>query len=474
MSGSRTPHEGQPGVVSPAAAGDFVLGLDEAFFGATFAHAAIGIVVGDLDRRILRANAAYERLLGYSEHDLRAISFPAATHPDDAEADRLLFAALIAGERESYQLEKRYVRRDGQLVWGRLTASLVRDDAGQPQAVIGMVEDITARAEADAALREREARYRAVVGQAAEGIFLFDAATRRITEANSSFCQLLGYTEAELLGLTLYDLVAHDRASIDANTAAVIATGLNPIGDRHYRRKDGILVTVEVSATALATGDHTDLCVIVRDVTAQRSLAAALAGSEAHLRARDARLRAVTEHVPIVLFALDPNGVVTFAAGSALPALGFTAADVIGRSIFASRQQGEIQEYVRRALDGEAFTATVTIRDRLFETRYAPLRDAGQIIGVSGVALDITARTRAETELRRLSAGLTPRERELLPLLVRPELTARQIGTILYMGPSTIRTHIVQIAEKLGVSSTRNAVVLAALERGLLDTDSSH
>jgi PAS domain S-box-containing protein len=424
------------------------LGSDEAGFRAIFDGAALAIVVGTLDRRIIRANPACERLFGYSVAELRRLTYPTLTHPDDAGADRALYAALVAGERDDYRIEKRYRRKDGRLIWGRATNSLVRDEAGAPVCTIGTVEDITD-------LRVGEARYRAVVEQAAEGIFLFDAASKRITEANPAFCALLGYTPAELTRLTLYDIVAHDRPSIDANTARVAAGGHHAIGDRLYLRKDGSLVLVEVSGTALTLADGIAFSVVVRDVTERRQL--------------EMQLRAVTENVPVILFTLDPAGVVTFAAGRALDALGLTPGQIVGRSIFAASRSPEVPGYVRRALAGETFAVTVPIGDRLFDTHYAPQRNPdGGIAGVIGVATDITEQSRAQDELRWLRSGLTPREREVLPLLARRELTARQIGALLHIEPSTVRTYIETIAEKLGCDTTRKAVVVAARERGLL------
>jgi PAS domain S-box-containing protein len=136
------------------------------------------------------------------------------------------------------------------------------------------------------ALHASEALNRAIVEHVAEGIFLFEAAGKQIVQANRAFCHLLGYSEAELTRLTLYDLIAHDRASIDANIARIVAVGHDAIGDRRYLRRDGSMVTVEVSATALPRPDHTLVCVVVRDVTERRAMEAALSASEAILRAR--------------------------------------------------------------------------------------------------------------------------------------------------------------------------------------------
>ena len=114
-------------------------------------------------------------------------------------------------------------------------------------------------------------RYRALFALVAEGIALFEAEDKRLIEANPAFLALLGYAAADLPPLTLYDLIAHDRASIDANTEELIRAGRNASGARDYRRRDGTIVPVEVSATALATVGGAVLCVVIRDLTARRS-----------------------------------------------------------------------------------------------------------------------------------------------------------------------------------------------------------
>ncbi len=245
----------------------------------------------------------------------------------------------------------------------------------------------------EAALRAGEARYRAVVEQAAEGIFLFEAASKRIVEANPAFCRLLGYGAEEIAALTLYDLIAHDRASVEANTRRIVAEGRHAIGERDYRRKDDSTVLVEVSATALHDDDDALVCVVVRDSTARRAAAESL-------RASEAKLQAVVRNAPVLLFTLDAAGVTTFAAGQGLAALGHTLEGVVGRSPSAAApRDSAIPGYVRRALAGEAVEARVAAGDRIFATHYAPLRAAGgAIVGVTGVATDITAWARAEAE----------------------------------------------------------------------------
>ena len=254
------------------------------------------------------------------------------------------------------------------------------------------------------ALRAREARYRAVVAQAAEGIFLFNTTSKHLQEANPALLRLLGYTEAEIVALTLYDLIAHDRASVDANIASIIATERHAIGEREYRRKDGTVVPVEVSATALVLGEEQFLCVVVRDISARRA-------ADAALRASEARLQAVVTNLPVLVFALDPAGIVTFAAGKGLATLGLMPTVIVGQAVdILLADAPTLARDTRRALAGEECVAVATLGGVTLEARHTPVRDAtGAVIGAIGVAIDVTARARAEAERdearRRLLVG---------------------------------------------------------------------
>src|ERR1051325_7550268 len=97
---------------------------------AVFEAAATGVALVNVQGRPVRCNPALERILGYSEAELRAMAFPEFTHPDDLQADLDLYRSLIANERDCYQIEKRYLRKDRQIVWTRLTISVIqpRDD----------------------------------------------------------------------------------------------------------------------------------------------------------------------------------------------------------------------------------------------------------------------------------------------------------------------------------------------------------
>lgn len=130
----------------------------EARFRTLFEEAAIGIALADLAGRLVESNPALQVMLGYRSDELRGLVFTEFTHPDDVAAGLDLYQELVAGTRDHYQLEKRYLRKDGQVVWGHLTVSLVRDAVGEPQYALGMVEDITARQRVNVELAEARLR----------------------------------------------------------------------------------------------------------------------------------------------------------------------------------------------------------------------------------------------------------------------------------------------------------------------------
>jgi PAS domain S-box-containing protein len=111
--------------------------------------AAIGIALVNLEKRPVESNPALQKMLGYSNKELCSMHLSDFTYPDDVESDVKLTQELFEGERNQYQIEKRYIRKDGLLVWGNLVTSIIRDAKGKPQYSVNMIEDITERKRAE-------------------------------------------------------------------------------------------------------------------------------------------------------------------------------------------------------------------------------------------------------------------------------------------------------------------------------------
>lgn len=128
-----------------------------------FDEALIGIALLDEEGRPVQSNPALQRMLGYSADELRRMPCVEFTYPEDATKDDLLYEELIEGQREHYQMEKRYLRKDGRVVWGHLIVSILRDQCGEGQLLVGMLEDITERKRAEDQLRATSEQLRALM-----------------------------------------------------------------------------------------------------------------------------------------------------------------------------------------------------------------------------------------------------------------------------------------------------------------------
>jgi PAS domain S-box-containing protein len=216
----------------------------EELFSMAFKYAPIGMAIVGLDLRLQRVNRALCETLGYSQRALLEYSLLAITHPDDRRKDEVLAGQLLRGEIPSYHLEKRFITKDGRMVWLDLTVLLVRDSQQVPLYGLAMIEDITERKLAEEALRASEERYRSFVVNSSEGILRFEVeqpvetslpADEQIellykhgyvAECNDTMARMYGYAHAdELIGASFEALRSALTPAIRANSHKFIEDG---------------------------------------------------------------------------------------------------------------------------------------------------------------------------------------------------------------------------------------------------------
>ena len=184
-----------------------------------------------------------------------------------------------------------------------------------------------------------------MVEQAAENIFLVDTETKRILEANAAFYRSLGYTKQELLQMTLYDIVAHDRESVDANVRRILKKGHHFIGERRYRSKDGSLADVEVGVSVIPYHGRKAMCVVAHDKTERKRTEKALIESER-------RFRQLFENFSDALFVYDEQGLIMDCNAEAGRALGYSREELLELSV-ADLATRLISEEERQKRKGE-------------------------------------------------------------------------------------------------------------------------
>jgi PAS domain S-box-containing protein len=246
---------------------------NESRYRTLFENPVLGIRVSSVaeEGRIVEANPAYQKMLGYSLEELRERTIFDLTHPEDVEANRQLYAEMRTGHRHSYQLEKRFIRKNGSVFWGRLTAYPLRDTGGRDTHHIGLVEDVSEHRQAQAAVLESTARLQAVLNAALEGIVLIDP-LGIIQLVNPSVQKMFGYPPEELLGQNVKILMpAPWREEHDGYLARYKATGqarIIGIGRQvEGRRRDGSIFPLDLAVSEVRHGGELFFLGTLRDIT---------------------------------------------------------------------------------------------------------------------------------------------------------------------------------------------------------------
>jgi PAS domain S-box-containing protein len=348
-----------------------------------------GIALLGLDGLILDVNPAIERLLGRPRDEIVGHSCLPFTHPEDHERELPMLTATLAGEREGYALEKRYVRRDGSPIWARLSLTLIRDDAGRPSHLLALIEDIDERHQLDLALRESESRYRSIFHESGSGIVLLTPGGV-VVQANGALAAMLGHERRELKGRTLAELV-------------------DPRAERYERRfarPDGRVVHVEVRLTAIRDDGGTTryLLAIVDDVSEQRRL-----GDDLRRSRDDLRLALDGARAGIWTW--------TVATGDVRWSENLERIHGLEPGSFGGRVEDVLEEVHPRDLDRVSEAIRATLEDgEEYHVEYRIVRPDGELawleavgrierdsegeLQLTGVCMDVSERHRLEEERR--------------------------------------------------------------------------
>jgi two-component system cell cycle sensor histidine kinase/response regulator CckA len=245
---------------------------NERRFRTVFESAPIGIAIASSEGYFLQANDRFTRMLGYNSEELRQLTFLDITHAEDRPETDRLSRQVRDGEINFYIAEKRYLKKDGNAVWGRVRATAIKDRQGAIKYWLDLIEDITERKLAEKAIRESEEKYRTILEEMEEGYFEVDL-RGNLTFYNNSICKILGYSADELK-------IKHNRDYTSPKIARKIVRVFNQVykTGRSARilnyeviTKDGTKKILYLSASLIRDADHNPVGFrgIVQDVTDQ-------------------------------------------------------------------------------------------------------------------------------------------------------------------------------------------------------------
>jgi diguanylate cyclase (GGDEF)-like protein/PAS domain S-box-containing protein len=379
------------------------LRVSEEELDAIFNEVRDGIILLDLTGRIIKINKRVAEVTKYSEKYIVGKRFNFFKNfTSDSIAKMIFNFSKAAAGYQVPPFEVIGYTKTGEKRVGEVYGSLVKKK-GKAVGVLVVMTDITDRKQAEEALRESEKKHRTILETMEDGYFEVDL-RGNFTFFNDALCRIHGRPREELMGMNNREYTTPETAKrIYAIFNKVYKTGIPAtIADYEVIRKDGSVVMVEETASLLrnAAGKPIGFCVVSRDRTEQQK-------AEETLRESEQKHRDLVENINDIIYATDEHGIITYIAPR-VEAGGYKTSEIVGRSFLDFVHEEDIphmrnmfkQDIAGRPEPHEYRAVTKAGDVRWMRTSSQPFFREGRLMGVRGVATDITARKRAEEALR--------------------------------------------------------------------------
>lgn len=387
------------------------LGLreSEARFRALTKHAPVGIFLTDTNGEAVFVNDKVRELSGLGIDEMRGQRWTLAIHPDDRERVAAEWQGAVT-RNEPFHTEYRFQRPDGRTNWVQASAVEHRNASGMLVGFIGTLVDITERKAAGAALRESEKRFRTLASHAPVGIFLTDPQGDTIF-VNESWSAMTGLSLLEAGGGGWANAIhPDDRARVAAGWAEALEQNRASAAEYRFIRADGKVTWVQGQAVQLrdSNGQLVGYIGTVADFTSRKA-------TEERLREREAELRLIATHAPIILAHCDAEQRFLFVNRAYAERFGLTVETVTGRTVrevLGEVVHTRLAPYIARVLQGETFSFEdeipyEKIGNRFMRAAYTPdLAEDGSVRGYLCAITDLSDRRAMEDELRRRTRSL--------------------------------------------------------------------
>jgi PAS domain S-box-containing protein len=234
-----------------------------------------GIAITSPEKGWIQVNDKICSITGYSRDEIVRMTWAEMTHPDDLAADVEQFSRVLSGQIDQYAMNKRFIRKDGKVIWTNIAVGCVRESDGRVDYIVGLMEDITERKQAEAALKEKVEdlrRLATVVSDSNDAVIMHDL-EGKILAWNRGARETYGYTEAEALEKNVRDIVAETDREAALNLIQKIKQG-EIVKSFELRRvtKDGRILDVWLTTTLLTDEKGNPVAIVTteRDITERR------------------------------------------------------------------------------------------------------------------------------------------------------------------------------------------------------------
>jgi PAS domain S-box-containing protein len=391
--------------------------LDGQLFYDAFRASPIGVALEGLDGRPLFVNPALCSMLGFSEEELLSKHCVDFSPAEDAEKDWALFRQLQAGSINHYSLDKRYFRRDGSLVWGRLSISLLRDSNSTSPMVLAMVEDITEKKMAEEGLIQAQHDLEVVTKEMAAAVARCSSDLQYLW-ANQGYADLVQRPLHEIVGHPILEVLGAETFEAVRPYFERVLAGetVNYEREVNYKGAGREWISATFTPTLAASGGVDGWVAVIVDITGRKL-------AEEAIRESEKRYRRIVETTNEGVWLLNASLYNSYVNRQMAEMLGYEPNEMIGRSVFdfyfsedvelkkqvlERRQQGwreQIEERLRRK-DGSELWARISA---------VPLfKENGEFDGSLAMVEDITERLRGERERKQAEEALSKVSQKLI------------------------------------------------------------
>lgn len=355
------------------------------------------IYTADLDGNFTSLNRAGKEFVGVTDEQVLTTNFADFFPSEHLSLMRQKLAEKLAGkERTVYEIE---VLLENRRCPVEVSSWLIYDEDGNPVGTQGIARDLTERKRAEETIRQSQKMLQLVMDTIPQGVFWKDK-DGVFLGCNQYVAQRAGLERGEqIIGLSDYDLpwTKEESDFYRECDRRVMETGVAELGIvETLRQSDGKNIWLETNKVPLknSVGETVGVLGTFKDITDQKRAEAALRESELHLGS-------VVTAAPVILFAVDSDGIFTLSEGKGLESFGLKAGEVVGKSVFEFYADvPKIIADIKRALAGESFINNIEIGDLIYESRYTPVFDEQKAVsGIIGVSFDITERKQIENAL---------------------------------------------------------------------------
>ncbi|MGZ2369455.1 PAS domain S-box protein [Ancylomarina sp. YFZ004] len=380
---------------------DEVLRISEAQFRGLFTQSHVGTAIVGLDNCIVKCNEAFCHFLGYSEKEMLGKTVAYFTYPEDREVGKNEIKRLVKGEIEFAKVQKRYLRKDGGVVWGELTISMVGSNDNKPLYFLPVIQDITERYEINKALKESEVRFKNMFENHDAIMLLIEPGTGLIVNANHAANTFYGYSKSKLCSMTI------DEINMLSPEQVLIARDNALNGNRNYfdfqhKLENGDIRTVEVLSTPIEYNKQRILFSIIHDVTERKHAVEKLKESEI-------KYKELVETADIAILIDDEDGSFEFFNNKFCEIFGYTRKEIDEaaiRSLVHPDDVAVVMSYHDNRINGEKVKAKYEFRGVRKNGKTVhlmvsavPIKTNGKIIGTQSYIWDITERKHMEAVL---------------------------------------------------------------------------